>query len=65
MNKQNFDEMREALIAISSNEHLDLGDLIYDVRKSEGEGWDGQWVKHWSDAVMKVNNVVKKIQEHG
>lgn len=61
MNQELFDEMKAALIAISSNKHLDLGDLIYDVREREGKGWEGKSVKQWSDAVQKVNEVVKKL----
>lgn len=56
-------ELFDALIAISSNDHLDLGDMIYDVRENEGEGWDGPSVKAWSDAVAKVRAAIQKATE--
>lgn len=49
------------LRALMSNEHISLGDLVYNIRESEGKGWDGPSVKAWSDAVsdaekwMKIN----------
>lgn len=43
--------LRTALSALFGNPHLDLGDLVYQVREREGEGWEGASVKAWSDAV--------------
>jgi len=53
-------DMLEALIAISTNKHGDLGDLIYKVRDSEGEGWEGKSVKEWSAAIDKIRNAINK-----
>lgn len=50
--------MLAALEAISSNPHLDLGDIIYTVREHEGQGWDGPAVKAWSDAVTAVKAAI-------
>lgn len=48
------ERMREALEALLNNPHLNLGDLVYQVREREGLGWDGPAVKAWSEAVMKA-----------
>ena len=62
MDEKLFNEMREALLAITSNPHVSLGDLVYEVREREGEGWEGKYVKQWGEAVAKVEAVVKKLQ---
>lgn len=54
-------DLRDALLAITSNPHIFLSDLIYDVREREGQGWDGPHVKQWSDAVEKVKNVLQSL----
>lgn len=56
-------DLLEALIAISTNKHLNLGDLIYDVRERELKGWEGESVKAWSDAVKKVEAAIKKATQ--
>lgn len=53
-------ELVEALKAITSNKHLHLPDLVYQIRDSEGEGWEGQWVTHWSDTLKKIDNLITK-----
>lgn len=53
-------EMLEALLAITSNKHMNLGDLVYYVRERECQGWEGRSVKAWSDAVMKVTAAIAK-----
>jgi len=57
----------EALKALTSNEHIDLGDLIYKVRENEGLGWEGPSVTQWSDAVQKAQAAIAKTEgkSHG
>jgi len=55
-------DLLEALEAISSNPHVDLGDLVYKVRESEGEGWEGPQVKAWSDACELVKSAIAKAK---
>lgn len=54
-----LDELRGILRALMENPHIDLGDQIYKVRESEGEGWDGHHVKAWSDAVTAARNILE------
>lgn len=51
----------EAAKAIKANPHVDLGDLVYQVREREGEGWDGASVKQWSDAVQAFDAALARI----
>ena len=53
-------ELLAALQAISSNPYIDLGDLVYKVRESEGEGWEGKAVKQWSDACQLIESAIAK-----
>ncbi len=53
-------ELLEALIALTTNKHLSLGDLVYHIRDRELEGWEGPSVKAWSDAVTKAENAIAK-----
>lgn len=53
----------DALKRLMSNPHISLGDLVYTVREREGEGWDGKYVKEWSDAVVNAEAVVKYLSE--
>lgn len=53
-------EMLEALTAISTNPHINLEDLVYQVREREGQGWDGPAVKAWSDACSAIKSVIAK-----
>lgn len=55
-------DLLEALEAISVNPHLDLGDLVYKVRESEGLGWDGPAVTAWGEAVVKLNAAIRKAK---
>lgn len=55
-------DLLEALKALTSNPHVDLGGLVYKVRDSEGEGWDGPQVKHWSDAVQAARAAIAKAE---
>lgn len=42
--------------------HLDLGDLVYEVREREGRGWDGPAVKAWSDAVVEARQIASNVE---
>lgn len=53
-------ELLEALIALTTNKHLNLGDLVYYIREQELEGCDGQSVKAWSAAVTNAQNAIAK-----
>lgn len=53
-------ELRDALRALAANPHLNLGDLVYDVREREGLGWDGPSVKAWSDAVARAEKILER-----
>ncbi len=37
----------------------DLGDMIYDIREREGEGWDGPLVVKWGDAVTRAETILE------
>lgn len=54
-------ELIESAKAIKANPHVHLGDLIYEVREREGQGWEGHWVKQWSDAVYKFDKALSRI----
>jgi hypothetical protein len=58
-------DLLEALKALMTNPHVNLGDLIYKVRDSEGEGWDGPQVKAWSDAVQAATAAIAKAEGRG
>lgn len=53
-------ELLAALVALTTNEHINLGDLVYTVRDNEGLGWEGPAVKAWSDAVMAAKAAIAK-----
>lgn len=52
----------EELIAIirglMESPHADLSAMVYQVRESEGLGWDGPAVKAWSDAYEAARKVI-------
>jgi hypothetical protein len=52
-------EALEVLRALVNAKHIDLGDLVYSVRESEGEGWDGPAVTAWSEAVTRARKLVQ------
>ena len=37
-----------------------LGDLIYEVRSSEGKGWEGPLVKRWAAALARAEALLKE-----
>jgi hypothetical protein len=53
-------ELLAALVALSTNPHGDLGDMIYHVKERECEGWDGASVTAWSNAVAAARAVIAK-----
>ncbi len=55
------ERMEATLRALSSNPHLDLGDLVYKVREAEGEGWEGPSVKAWSEAVTGARALLAEL----
>lgn len=55
-------DLLESLKALTTNPHVNLGDLVYKVRDSEGEGWDGPQVKAWSDAVQAAAAAIAKAE---
>ena len=58
-------DLLAALKALTTNPHINLGDLVYKVRESEGEGWDGPQVKAWSDAVQSAASAITKAEGRG
>lgn len=55
-------ELFEALSALLSNKHINLGDLVYAIREREGEGWDGPSVTAWSNAVDAARKAIAKAR---
>jgi len=51
-------KMLAALLALTNSPHANLSDMIYEVKKREGEGWDGPAVNAWSKAVADANAVI-------
>lgn len=48
-----------AVRKLTSVEEISLGDLVYDVREREGQGWGGPSVIAWSDAVAEISELLK------
>lgn len=57
--------LRAALVALTTNPHLNLGDLVYTVREREELGWEGPAVKAWSDAVQAADAALRKPDAAG
>ena len=53
-------DLLETLVALTNNPHVCLGDLVYQIREREGEGWDGPAVRAWSDAVTKARALIDR-----
>jgi hypothetical protein len=51
------DEALSILRAIQAHPHIDLDDLVYQVREREGLGWEGPQVKAWSDIVTCIREI--------
>jgi hypothetical protein len=56
------DDLLGAAKAIATSKHVNLGDLVYQVREREGSGWDGPEVKKWSDAVQAFNAAIARAE---
>lgn len=54
------DRLFKVLVALMRNPNICLADKIYDVRESEGQGWDGPQVKAWSNAVTEAEAILKE-----
>lgn len=70
--RENFDDAKliaaapdllAALVALTTNKHLSLGDLVYTIRERELEGWEGPSVVAWSEAVTAAKAAIKKATE--
>lgn len=59
--RADFDRAVTVLRALFSNDHLDLGDLVYYVRDREGLGWDGPAVKSWGVAVAEAFDFLRDV----
>lgn len=55
-------DLLQALELLSTNPHLDLGDLVYHIRESEGKGWDGESVTKWNEAIAKMKYALAKAK---
>lgn len=55
-------DLLEVLKALTTNPHVNLGDLVYKIRDSECDGWDGPQVKAWSDAVQAAAAAIAKAE---
>lgn len=56
-------ELLDALKMLLSNDHICLEDLVYNIRESEGKGWDGPSVIEWGKAVHLAKAAIKKATE--
>lgn len=54
------DQALDVLRQLVSNEHISLGDLIYQVREREGKGWNGPSVIQWGDAVKNATELLTR-----
>jgi hypothetical protein len=61
--KADFDRAVAIMRALCTQEHLDLGDLVYVVRDREGQGWEGPAVKAWSEAMIAAFAFLTEVSE--
>jgi len=54
------EDLLGALLLLTGNPHIDLGDLVYQVREREGKGWDGPAVLAWSQACEAAKVAIAK-----
>lgn len=52
-----LEDYRSVIDGLKSNPHISLGDLVYQVREREGEGWEGKWVKQWGEVCAKLETL--------
>jgi hypothetical protein len=38
---------------------MELGDLVYDIREREGQGWEGPKVQAWSNACERMRKLLE------
>jgi hypothetical protein len=57
--EQENQKLREALKGLMTNPSIDLGDKVYDVRDSEGKGWEGPDVIAWGKAVEEARKLLE------
>ena len=66
MAEVNWNEVGPRLLAalrgLSMNPYLSLADKIYDIRETEGKGWEGSAVRAWSDAVAQTAALLKELE---
>lgn len=56
------DELLAALKGLTDGKCVALGDLVYDIREREGEGWEGPKVVAWGKAVETASAVISRIE---
>lgn len=61
--REQNEERVAALVAISTNPHINLGDLVYAVRDAEGLGWEGPAVAAWGEACEAVKAAISTGKE--
>lgn len=54
-----------ALKALTVNNHMNLGNLVDDIREAEDEGWDGPSVMQWGKSVKEVNAALAAAEADG
>lgn len=54
-----------ALVALTTNPHVSLDDLVYTVREREGEGWEGPSVVTWGNAVADAQRAIRDAKADG
>lgn len=48
--------------ALTTTKHISLGDLTYNVRDAEGQGWTGPAVRQWSNGVAALNSALAEYE---
>ena len=51
----------EIIRALTGNAHINLGDLVYNVREREGLGWEGPSVVGWGAAVKAAEDFLAQV----
>lgn len=55
-------KLYNALVALTTAKHADLGDMAYVVRERENEGWEGPAVKAWGKAIEDAETSIKEYE---
>lgn len=53
----------ELLKRLGEVEHISLGDLVYNIREREGEGWEGPAVVAWGSTCEEIIQLLKEEKE--